>query len=133
MGAISWWTWETCLPLFEVGRIQYAMSTPHFLFRFCIWRGSKNKSDVCHVLREVLFLLDITQNQVDVERGFQVSLDTCVVSLSLISLDSVKCINFNFNRMISSIFQVSVDRERWFTASVRHFTLCSILSERLFS
>jgi len=91
--------------------MQYAMPTPHFLFRFCIWRGSKNKSDVCHVLREVLFLLDITQNQFDVERGFQVSLDTCVVSLSVISLDSVTCINFSFNRMIFSIFQVSGDRE----------------------
>jgi len=65
------------------------MSRPLFLLRFCIWRGSKNKSDICHVLREVLFMLDVTQNHVDVERGFQVSLDTCVVSLSVISLDSV--------------------------------------------
>jgi len=35
--------------------------------------------------------------------------------------------------MMFSVFQVSRDRERWFTASVRHFTLCSILLERLFS
>ena len=35
--------------------------------------------------------------------------------------------------MIFSIFQVSRDRERWLTASVRLFTLCSILLERLFS
>jgi len=62
---------------------------PLFLFRFCFWRGSQNKSDVCHVLREVLFMLEVTQSQVDVETGFQVSLDTCVVSLSVISLDSV--------------------------------------------
>jgi len=62
---------------------------PHFLFRFCIWRGSKIKSDVCHVLREVLFMLDVTQSQVDDETEFPVSLDTYVVSLSLISLDSV--------------------------------------------
>jgi len=34
------------------------MSPHFFLFRFCIWRGFKNKSDVCHVLREVLFMLD---------------------------------------------------------------------------
>jgi len=32
-----------------------------------------------------------------------------------------------------SIFQVSSDRERWLTAFVRHFTLCGILFERLFS
>jgi len=32
---------------------------PHFfLFRFCIWRGFKNKSDVCHVLWEEIFMLD---------------------------------------------------------------------------
>ena len=32
---------------------------PHFfLFRFCIWRGFKNKTDVCHVLCEELFILD---------------------------------------------------------------------------
>ena len=55
----------------------------------CIWRGSKNKSDVCHVLREVLFMLDVTQSQVEVETEFQVSLDTCVVSLSVMSLDSI--------------------------------------------
>jgi len=32
---------------------------PHFfLFRFCIWRGFKNKSYVCHVLCDELFMLD---------------------------------------------------------------------------
>jgi len=35
--------------------------------------------------------------------------------------------------MIFSVFQVSRDRERWFIASVRHFTLYSMLLERLFS
>jgi len=55
---------------------------PLYLFRFCTWIGSKNKSDVHHVLREVLFMLDVTQCQVDVETGFQVSLSACVVSLS---------------------------------------------------
>jgi len=29
-----------------------------FLFRFCTWRGLKNKSDVCHILCEELFMLD---------------------------------------------------------------------------
>jgi len=41
--------------------------------------------------------------------------------------------NFSFDKIIFSIFQVSSDRERWLTAFVRHFTLCGILLERLFS
>ena len=45
-------------PLFQTGGTQYAMSPHFFLFRFCIWRGFKNKSDVCHVLWEELFMLD---------------------------------------------------------------------------
>jgi len=50
---------------------------PLFLFRFCIWRSSKNKSDVYHVLCEVLFMLDVTHSQVDVETEFDVvSLDS---------------------------------------------------------
>jgi len=40
-------------------------------------------------LREVLFMLNVTHKQVDDEAEFEVSLDTCVVSLSVISLDSV--------------------------------------------
>jgi len=47
---------------------------PLFLFRFCIWRSSKNKSDVCHVLCEVLIMLDCTYSQVDVETEFGVVL-----------------------------------------------------------
>ena len=32
---------------------------PHFfLFRVCIWRGFKNKSNACHVLCKELFKLD---------------------------------------------------------------------------
>jgi len=44
-------------------------------------------------------------------------------------------INFSFDKTIFSLFQVSRDRERYLTASVRHFTLCGIglLLERLFS
>ena len=46
---------------------------PHvFLFRFCIWRGFKNKSDVCHVLCVELFMLDVTHSQVDVKTEFGV-------------------------------------------------------------
>jgi len=35
--------------------------------------------------------------------------------------------------MIFTIFQVSEDRERWLTASVRHSTQCDALLKRLFS
>ena len=51
-----------------------------FLFGFCIWIGFKNKSDVCHILCEELFMLDVTHSQVDVEPEFG------VVSLILIFL-----------------------------------------------
>jgi len=34
------------------------MSSHFLLFRFCIWRGFKNTSDVCHVVCEELFMLD---------------------------------------------------------------------------
>jgi len=41
---------------------------PHFFSRFCILRGFKKKSDVCHVLCEELFMLDgRPHSQVDVE------------------------------------------------------------------
>jgi len=44
-------------PFFQTGR--YNMPCPHFfLFRFCIWRGIKNKSDVCNVFCEEFFMLD---------------------------------------------------------------------------
>ena len=46
---------------------------PHFfLFLFCIWKDFKNKSDVCHVLCEELFMLDVKHGQVDLETGFGV-------------------------------------------------------------
>jgi len=42
---------------------EHSMPCPpyFFLFRFCSWRGFKNKSDVCHVLCEELFffMLDV--------------------------------------------------------------------------
>jgi len=50
-------------------------------------------------------MLDFTRSQVDGETEFQVSVDTFVVSLSVISLDSVKFINFSFNKMIYSFFK----------------------------
>jgi len=45
-------------PTFSGGADIICHASPLFLFRFCIWRGFKNKSDVCHVLCEELFMLD---------------------------------------------------------------------------
>jgi len=68
---------------------------PHFfLFRFCIWRGFKNKSDICYVLCEELYMLDVTHGRVDVYK------ESGVVSLILIFYS----VNFSFNKMILSIF-----------------------------
>jgi len=33
---------------------------PLFSLRVCIWRGFKTKGDVCHVLCEEFFILDVT-------------------------------------------------------------------------
>jgi len=46
--------------------------SPHIFSTFCIWRGFRNESDVCHVLCEELFMLDVTHSQVDVETEFGV-------------------------------------------------------------
>jgi len=54
------------------------MSLYFYLFRLCIWRGFKIKSDVSHVLCEELFMLDVAHSQFYVEREFY------VVSLFLI-------------------------------------------------
>jgi len=45
-------------PLFQGGGYNMPCPPHFFLFRFCIWRGFKNKSDVCHVLCEELFMLE---------------------------------------------------------------------------
>jgi len=48
-----------CPPTFSDGGGHNMKCPPSFfLFRFCIWRGFKNKSDVCHALCEELFMLD---------------------------------------------------------------------------
>jgi len=51
-----------------------------FSLRVCIWRGFKTKFDVCHVLCEEFFTLDVTHSNVDLETEFG------VVSLILIFL-----------------------------------------------
>jgi len=46
-----------CPPTFSGGADKICHVPHFFLFRFCIWRGFKNKSDVCHVLCGELFML----------------------------------------------------------------------------
>jgi len=97
---------------------------PHFfLFTFCISSGFKNKSDACHVLCEELFMLN--------GRPYIVKL---MLKQSLVWYHwFCYFMNFSFDKITFSIFQVSRDRERCLTAFVRHFTLCGMLLERLFS
>jgi len=60
MGAIRR---ETC-PLTFSDSWDIIYHVPHiFIFRSCVWRGFKNKSDACHVLCEELFMLNVTHNQ----------------------------------------------------------------------
>ena len=80
MGAIWWGTWRTCPPSFSDGEDKISHVPPLFSLRVCIWRGFKTKCDVCHVLCEEFFILDVTHSYVDVEREFG------VVSLILIDL-----------------------------------------------
>jgi len=70
------------------------MSPHSFPFKLCIWRDLKKEGDVCHVLCEELFMLDVRHSQVDAETEFD------VVSLILIFF-----INFSFDKMIFSIVQ----------------------------
>jgi len=61
MGAIWWGTWGMCVPHFLRPGVHNMLGRPTFsslLFCLFIWRGFKNKSDVCHVLCEELFMLD---------------------------------------------------------------------------
>ena len=56
------------------------MSPPLFSLRVCIRRGFETKRDVCHVLCEDFFMLDVAHSHVDVETEFG------LVSLILIFL-----------------------------------------------
>jgi len=51
-------TGDVSPPLFQTGGHNMPCPPHFFLFRFCIWRDFKNRSDVCHVLCEELFMLD---------------------------------------------------------------------------
>ena len=46
---------------------------PHFSRWICIWRGFNTKCDICHVLCEEFFMLDVTNNHFDVETEFGVA------------------------------------------------------------
>jgi len=67
MCAIRWGSWRTCPLTFSDG-VDTICNVPHlFLSTIFIRRGFKNESDVCRVLCEELFKLDVTHSQVDVE------------------------------------------------------------------
>ena len=84
---------------------------PHFfLFRFFIWRRFKNKN-VYHVLCEELFMLDGRPHIAE-------------LILNRVWYHWFRWfMNFSFDKLIFTIFQVSRERERCLTAFVRHSTL----------
>jgi len=68
MGAIWWGTRGTCpLTFLDRGDI-ICHDPPTFFFYGFVWRGFKTKCDVCHVLCEEFFTLDVAHSHVDVER-----------------------------------------------------------------
>ena len=100
MGAIWLGTRGTCVPHFFRRRDIVCHVSPTFLSQVCIWRGLKNKCDVCHGLCEEFFMLDVTNSHVDV-----------LIFLQIFT-----------SKMIFNILQVSRDRNRLLTASVRHLS-----------
>jgi len=81
------------------------MSPSLFSLRVCIWRDFKTKYDVCHVLCEEFFMLDVTHSNVDVETVW------CGIT------------DFNIfiiftSKLIFSILQASRDCKRLLTASL---------------
>jgi len=68
----------TCTPTFSDGADIICHVPPLFSLRVCIWRYFNTKYDVCHVLCEEFFMLDVTHSDVDVQTEFG------VVSLILI-------------------------------------------------
>jgi len=60
MDAIWWGTRGTCLThFFRPGDI-ICHVPPTFSLTVCVWKGFKTKYDVCHVLCEEFFMLDVT-------------------------------------------------------------------------
>jgi len=107
----------------QFGGVRRRRVPPLFHFRFCIWTGFKNKSDVCHVLCEELFILD---GRLHIARFMlKQSLEWYHWFCSFIK--------FRFDKIACSLFQVFRGSKKWLTATVRHFTLCGMLLERLVS
>ena len=71
-------------PTFSGGGGHNMRCPPTFSLQVLYLENSKNKTDVCHVLCELLIMLDITHSQVDVETEFGVVLLNSV-SLSVIA------------------------------------------------
>jgi len=75
----------------------------------CIWRGFKNKTDVCHVLCEEVFKLDGRPH-----------IPKLMLKQSLVWNHWLCWFkDFSFDKTMLSIFQVSIDRERCLTGSVK--------------
>ena len=72
MGAIWWGTRETCPRHFFRWGYIICHVPPLFSLSVCIWRGFKTKCDLCNVLCEEFFILDLTHSYVDVETEFGV-------------------------------------------------------------
>ena len=133
MGTIRWGTRGTW-PLTSSGEGDIILHVPPlFLFRFYICRSSKNKSDV---MTFATFCVKCFCCQI----FFSCQMLYIAKLMMKQSLVWYHCIllviNFSFNKMIFTIFQVSRDHKRWLTASVRHSTQCchcGVLLERLFS
>ena len=74
MGAIWWGTRGTCSPTFSDGVDIICYVPPLFSLGVCIWRDFKTKYDVCHVLCEEFFMLDVTHRQWQGPDGLVVAL-----------------------------------------------------------
>jgi len=78
-------TGDVCPPTFSAGEDIICHVPSPFSLRVCSWRVFKTKYDVCYVLCEKFFMLDVTHSNVDAETQFG------VVSLILVFF-----INFYF-------------------------------------
>ena len=65
-------TRRTRPPTFSDGVDIICHVLPPVILKFFIWKGVKNESDVCRILCEELFMLDVTHSQFDVETEFGV-------------------------------------------------------------
>jgi len=87
MGAIWWGTRGTYPPTFSGGGDIICDVPPTFSLQVLYLEKFQKQSDVCHVLCEVLIMLDVTHSQVDDETEFGVVL---LDSVSLSVIASIK-------------------------------------------